>query len=291
MCKDCGYKVEAAAWMGAPAALARNRRLYNIVTNNQELLEKLMGMAKKEVDATIRTWESNPELMLQVLQTLTGRPLLTADKNTELLNQFKDNIGTAYRWGLNEAPGTPGVIPRLIEESVKDNVFKFVTRLDEDTRRDLGGKLSEIIQHNREADQIDRLLPRDVANELSKVLDGNTSRAEAIARTETMRSANLASWASAKAGGSTHFVVDSSFEACEECADTYEGEVFLIDDTDNLPPLHPNCACVPMFISQPSEGDELSRDMRDRNEGERLVEEEKGKVIDPRGSGAYYPED
>lgn len=290
MCDHCTHKVEAA-WTGVPpATLARNKRLFNLVSNNKELLEKLSTMAQRDIDQVVRTWQKDPELMMQVLQTLTGKPLLTAEKNTDLLNKFKDNIGQAYRLGLDAAPGTPQLIPRMIEESVKDNVFKFVTRLDDDTRRELGTKLSDIIEHNRTAPQIEKLMPRDVATELSKVLDGNVSRAEAIARTETMRSANLASWSQAKAMDATHYTVDSSFEACEECSETYDGQVFPIDDMENLPPLHPNCACVPLFGSEEElRGD--AQELSTRNRDEQLVEEEKGKVIAPDGSGSYYPED
>ncbi len=282
MCDQC-HKLEAA-WTGVPTTLARNKRLFNIVSNNKELLEKLSTMAQRDIDQVVRTWQRDPELMMQVLQTLTGKPLLTADKNTEILNKFKDNIGQAYRIGLDAAPGSPQLIPRMIEESVKDNVFKFVTRLDDDTRSELGSKLSEIIQHNRTAEQSEKLMPRDVAIELSKTLDGNVARAEAIARTETMRAANLASWSQAKAMDATHYTVDSSFEACEECSETYDGQVFPIDDIDNLPPLHPNCACVPAFGGEEDMqgiADELSQ----RNEDEVQNLADKGMEPAPDGSG------
>ena len=87
------------------------------------------------------------------------------------------------------------------------------------------------------------------------------SRCQAIARTETCRAANIANYLNAKEMGAKSYSVICNDGCCEYCQDEYGtdemggvGEtVYDIEDTDNLPPLHPNCRCTPVWSMKVAE--------------------------------------
>jgi hypothetical protein len=111
--------------------------------------------------------------------------------------------------------------------------------------------------------------------------------AERIARTETMRASNAGSYLQAKQDGATHFVIDNRAEACSECQDEYEGEVFTIDQDDMMPPLHPNCACVPVYFFDNSEASEWADQLSSDKEDVRSDLDEQGHEVKSDGTSQW----
>jgi hypothetical protein len=153
---------------------------------------------------------------------------------------------------------TLGIMKIIIEESIMLNYD-----LDDEVKKGLADDLNRMMEHNSTAPIEDRYMPPDIAQELSKRLDGNLKLAEIIEYTETMRASNLASWSQNLVEESTHFIVDYSYDACDKCIDEYEGKVFTIDQTDKLPPIHYHCDCVPSFFASEEDAqvfaDEISQ--------------------------------
>ena len=103
--------------------------------------------------------------------------------------------------------------------------------------------------------------PMEIAKEIESQIDTiNTTRARAIARTEVKRANTVSNYVVAKERGANAYYVDCHPDACELCVEYYgEGEnapgddkghdtIYPIDDTEHLPPVHPNCRCSATFI-------------------------------------------
>ena len=100
--------------------------------------------------------------------------------------------------------------------------------------------------------------PQKMAKRFSTELGGiNKRRARVIARTEIARTSTISDYIISKEQGATHYTVGCRSTRCQYCKDLYcntsetGGDVeFSIDDTEHLPPLHPNCRCVADFYKK-----------------------------------------
>ena len=98
---------------------------------------------------------------------------------------------------------------------------------------------------------------RDIvtAKRISDEVEGiKNKRARTIARTEIARTSTVSDYIIAKERGATHYTVNCRSTRCNICKKLYcknnatGGDVeYSIEDTDNLPPLHPNCRCSANF--------------------------------------------
>lgn len=66
--------------------------------------------------------------------------------------------------------------------------------------------------------------------------------ANMVARTEMNRAMNDGIVSTYRSAGISEVVFTAASDACPECADL-DGETFSVNDSDNLPPIHPNCRC------------------------------------------------
>lgn len=100
--------------------------------------------------------------------------------------------------------------------------------------------------------------PQKMAKRISKEIDViKKKRARTIARTEIARTSTISDYIISKEQGATHFTVSCRSTRCDKCKAEYcntsqtGGDVeFTIDQTDKLPPLHPNCRCVADFYKK-----------------------------------------
>lgn len=100
--------------------------------------------------------------------------------------------------------------------------------------------------------------PQKLAKRISQAVTGiKNKRARTIARTETARTSTISDYIISKERGATHFTVSCRSTRCSKCQKEYcktsptGGDVeFTIDQTDKLPPLHPNCRCVANFYKK-----------------------------------------
>lgn len=100
--------------------------------------------------------------------------------------------------------------------------------------------------------------PQKMAKRISEEIDViKKKRARTIARTEIARTSTISDYIISKEQGATHFTVSCRSTRCDKCKAEYcssnptGGDVeFTIDQTDKLPPLHPNCRCVADFYKK-----------------------------------------
>jgi len=218
---------------------------------------------------------------VDVLTSLVGANIFLKPSSAADMAEFKAWVDKLYNFGLHYVDTTPPEHVKLMSDIVQEKVMGFVSKMGDDIKDDALKIVSDGVKQD--------LLPYDISKQLIQQLDISQTRAKAIARTETMRASNTASFLQAKENGNTHFVVDNREEACEECVDEYEGQVFTIGEDDGeLPPLHVNCACVAVYFNNQDDASEWSDQLQTENKDQRIeIEDKQGFPIPTDGTGQY----
>ena len=156
---------------------------------------------------------------------------------------------------------------QLIEETIKNTVANLIVDVGEDIK----SSVREVVSQGYD----EGLGPRQIGSNISKRLDTiHSKRARTIARTEVKRADTIAKYVMAKNDGAVGFTVKCRPDCCRYCAKEYaeidgteydkltneDGEPtnggkliggekeYSMDDTDILPPFHPNCRCTVYYI-------------------------------------------
>ena len=186
-----------------------------------------------------------------------------ADQVREIVNQIS---------GVVDQTSLPsGANAEIVKGTMAEACMTMVTNVGEDIKTELQKIAVESYNARNSPQQTAELIGQKI-DSLSK------SRCQAIARTETCRAANIANYLNAKEMGAKSYSVICNEGCCEYCQDEYGTDesggvgdtVYDIEDTDNLPPLHPNCRCTPVWSMDPvedSEG-ETTEDVESIFEGE-----------------------
>ena len=129
----------------------------------------------------------------------------------------------------------------LVEETIKkvwvDDGLRFSDRIWKD-KAALMEKLQEVMVDSvGSGKSIDRLTA-----ELMEKFSVSYNEAKRLVRTEMAHTAIQSTIDKYKDAGVTRYRLLSEPDCCEECSGLKE-EVFPIDDTEHLPPEHPNCRC------------------------------------------------
>ena len=162
----------------------------------------------------------------------------------------------------------------LIEQTINNNVAYLI--------QDVGEDIKETVRTVVKQGYDEGLHPREIAKNITGEIDKiNNTRARTIARTEVKRTDTISNYIRHKERGATGFNVQCRPDCCPYCAEAYDSEVtfedqqailelkkqledigaddplvrgkgealggdvqFSMDDTDMLPPLHPNCRCT-----------------------------------------------
>ena len=134
-----------------------------------------------------------------------------------------------------------------------------------DIGEDLRVKVRDVVKEG-----YDNQLPQEqIAENLTATVESiNNTRARATARTEIARTATVSDYIVNVERGATHFKVDCRGTCCEVCEEMYHwgDETYTIDQTDMLPPIHPNCRCTAFFFSEDNEPTDLKNDSLIRKE-------------------------
>ena len=143
-----------------------------------------------------------------------------------------------------------GANAEIIKGTMAEACMTMVTNVGEDIKTEL--QQIAVESYNN------RLAPAETAKVIGERIDSlSSTRCQAIARTETCRAANIGNYINAKEMGAKSYSVICNEGACEYCIDEYgenEDTVYDINDTENLPPLHPNCRCTPVWsMKEPGE--------------------------------------
>ena len=96
-------------------------------------------------------------------------------------------------------------------------------------------------------------IARNINNRVQKI---GRARARTLARTEVIRSHHKANIAEYRGAGILNIQVKAEwatagFNVCPDCA-SLQGRVFTLDEIENLIPLHPNCRCIALPITEGS---------------------------------------
>jgi len=202
----------------------------------------------------------------------------------ERMGEYALNIDKATMLGT-KGIGSGMSMDRISNEAfatytdmIQKEAMQYVTNMQDDLRMALTNEFNIAL--------IEDKMPNEISQILQDKFDMSKNRADTIARTETMRANNQLAREQAIANGAKYFVVDNREEACEECQAEYEGEVFGIDEEDAMPPLHPNCACIPTFFDDEEEAQEWADGLQEDNMEKREELELQNMMVAPDGTGA-----
>lgn len=258
-------------------AEALSKKLRKLTGTQKKLLSRMLELNVTVINrASVNVASS--QALYDKLYLLMNVNVFTKPENADDLEKYLRNIEYSANLGLKF--GKKSIIDKQAQKQlvsvIKENGMKYVTNLGDELKTGLVDVLSSGLTSGTAHPEI--------ANQMKELIGSNISRAETIARTETMR-ANVATlYADAKSIGATHFVVDNRAEACESCQEEYEDQVFTIDQTDMLPPLHPNCACVAVFFDNEEEANQWGMDLANEKQGIRDDLVKDGFTIKPDGT-------
>jgi len=220
--------------------------------------ERLLQKQKKKLRSIVQRFTGDLDDIIDSEQKKVGRSrtkeallalfavnMFMRDDNLEAVSNMLEHVTTAYHGGIDYAPGKNSVEIMSHNDIIEQGVKEFITKMGDDVK----DKATSIIQEGSSNGQS----IADISQTLQDQLEIDRTRANAIARTEVMRSNNAGSYLQAKQEDYQFFVIDMRDEVCDFCADEYEGKVFTMDETEMLPPLHPNCACIPEFFMTEAE--------------------------------------
>ena len=140
----------------------------------------------------------------------------------------------------------------LTRVTIENYVGNLITNVGEDIKQTVRDIVTEE-NNNPEGSN-----PQKMAKRISEEIEGiKNKRARTIARTEIARTSTVSDYIIAKERGATHYTVTCRSTRCTECKKKYcknsktGGDVeYPIEDTSNLPPLHPNCRCSANFYKK-----------------------------------------
>jgi SPP1 gp7 family putative phage head morphogenesis protein len=212
---------------------------------------------------------------LDILIALAAQNIFNTQSGQKTMITFNDLIQQAFINGIKYQGGQKTALNTQYSEVLSDTASSFVTKLGETLKTET---LALIQEGTANPDK----QFNDIVKEVQDLLQNKEYEATRIVRTETMRATNTAAYIQAKSEGKEFWTVDNRDEACEICVDEFEGQVFTMDQTDMLPPVHPNCACIPEFFSTQEEAQGWADDLQAMNEDLRNGEEPT-----PSGDGAW----
>lgn len=224
------------------------RGLKKQVQLNTKQFQILMKDIRNDVTRLTQNSNSLDEWITKLGGYTTQNVFITGPASKEATS-IVQNIMQSTKY----SPLPKGGTQELVKGVMSENTMHYVTKMGEDMKTEL----RKIAVQSYDA----KLAPRDIAKEMATKIEGmSNTRAQVIARTETMRASNLANYAHAVEMGAKSFTVNSDPERCELCGEVYgDGEiVFDISQNDIVPPLHPRCECSPIFSMYPPEEDVTS---------------------------------
>jgi len=199
-----------------------------------------------------------------------GNPLVTLGYDKEMVKLILSETNN-HKF---TRPAQKELVRVTIENRVGDNIV------------DVGDEIRDSVRDIVKDGYNQRLSQDEIAENISSKVTGiKNRRARAIARTEIARAATVSDYIINKEMGATHFYVECRNTACPVCknawhnkwtpendssfnpSDTSAGgkgwigdKTYSMNDTKMLPPLHPNCRCVPYFINDGSTSEPNTRE-------------------------------
>ena len=202
---------------------------------------------------------------IELLLALANTNIFQTKDALPQIAKVNDIMKIAFSAGIKSQGGTMTPLNKQYSEVLADTALNFVSKLGDTLKADTLQLISDGVANPD-------MGFNDIRASVQELLDNKTYEATRIVRTETMRASNSAAYIQAQQDGKGYYTVDPRDEACELCQDEYVGIVFTMDQTDMLPPLHPNCACIVEFHDSMEEGqawaDEIAGGQEDNPGGD-----------------------
>lgn len=227
-----------------------------------------------------------------------GNPLVTLGYDKEMIRLILSETNN-HKF---TRPAQKELVRVTIENRVGENII------------DVGDEIRDSVRDIVKDGYNNRLSQDEIAENISgKVSSIKNRRARAIARTEIARAATVSDYIINKEMGATHFYVECRNTACPVCkeawhnkwtpendssfspSDTSAGgkgwigdKTYSMNDTKMLPPLHPNCRCVPYFINDGSTPEPTAREPTKEELSNNLTASERAKYANYKRSIASH---
>lgn len=194
-------------------------------------MNQLIRAIRADVLAAKQRAANMDEFLSNVIHLTEQNPFLTPLYETqvaELVQAINNTMGLG-----------PGGHRDIFRQTAYDQTMQKVVNMGEAMKADLskivGDSLNQGLGHREIAEQI-----------TNKVQGIGNSRAKAIARTETMDARVKGQWYTYNEKGYGFFVVPKNNKPGDnDKCKPYLDKLFTIDQTDKLPPYHPNCTHSP----------------------------------------------
>jgi SPP1 gp7 family putative phage head morphogenesis protein len=256
--------------------------LSSVTAAQSRILNYIFTSEMMALENTIRGDEQSPIMdVYNAVWLIANLNMFAKEKYSDKMVMYNNNTTRAALNGINYFHDTtkmPFNNKQQVVSLINDNSMKYITKLGDDIKGEMSKVLKDAVIKGETAN--------DTVTKLKGVMNSNSARARTIVRTETMRAANSAGYAQALSEGKRYYIVDSRAEACRICKKKFTGEVFDITNSDPMPPLHPNCACVPMFFDDLEDANRWATKISNDIDKQVKQLEDKGLTIKPDGTGA-----
>lgn len=262
------------------------KRIRALLKNVSTITERQANILQSIINDAIRGIGRN--LTAEEIQILTTRNIFETPKAQEKLLDYKDNIGKIFLAGIAfSVVDSKSKLVTLMQDTVVQSSMNYVKQLGERYKVESSDLIRQASQRGMPAS--------DMRVMLQEFYKKKAWEADRIVRTETMRAANVGAYAQAKREGATHYAIDGRAEYCDLCKGIGIHGPYPIDDTSHIPPLHPNCACVPVFYRDEEQAIKDQEYLNKQIAKQRAVLEKEGFTIPEDGTGAQVnknkPED
>lgn len=221
--------------------------------------DTLFDGISKRVESGVRTSDTLEAFLNKTKGYTENNPLVTSGYDKEMLKIILEETN-------NHKFSRPSQ-KELVRVTIENQVGELI--------KDVGDDLKDTVRQIVKTGYNENWSQDKIAEEISdNILTLRNKRARTIARTEIARTATISDYIINKEMGATHFYVECRNTACPICKEAWhkhwkpenddsftpkettaggKGWVgdnkFSMTDTKMLPPIHPNCRCVPYFIS------------------------------------------
>ena len=208
----------------------------------KEWQEQVLGLIRSRIREGVDINTAMRELI-----GILSQPSITIFE--QIANVINGTVMDAFREGQSkdnemeetEELGIFNVLPADAIEFLQNNSLILADDLVSDTEKRIRRQLIEGLSRGESIDQI--------AERVTEVFDALPTRAEVIARTEVIRSlanGKLATFERMGVKQWQYFAHIDDRTSCE-CRELHL-KIFPIDDTEFLPPRHPNCRCTILAV-------------------------------------------
>ena len=227
----------------------QDNKLNKLARNGVKVTDALFQRIYNECSQAYKDCGSYEEFLARTPEYTVENPLITTGYNAYMQTLVDNAIGGIAFSRLAQK--------KLVQATITNTTGELVRSNGEDLKNHIRQVSLHAYDNKIPPQEYWKLLK---APPLIKGINGakqnlsSEARCKMIARTETKRSQTVSNYIIAKDRGATHWyaVGNEDDKRCQECEDTYgtrsDPEYYDLEDTSNLPPLHPNCRDSAVFV-------------------------------------------